>query len=66
MRAHSISWLPLLLLLAVWIVFMRLASSKKSPQIQLIAAQNALVQRQAAALEKLVEIASGKTAPPPA
>jgi hypothetical protein len=61
-----VSWGPMLLLIAVWIVFIRLASSKKSPQLNLIAEQNALVQRQAAALEKLVEIASGKTAPPPA
>ena len=57
-----ISYGPVLLLVGIWLLFMkRIGGGKKS----LFAEQNALIQRQAVALEKLAKIAPSETAPPP-
>lgn len=55
------SLLPILLLIGVWLYFIKKSQNKSSPQqktIQLIEAQNVILERQVAALEKLTTAAT--------
>lgn len=59
-----INWFPLLLLLSLWLLFMRRYVGKKSPQhktISLIEEQNSLFGHQNKLLERIAYAAEGKT-----
>ncbi|MDR0776379.1 MAG: hypothetical protein LBE81_07050 [Azonexus sp.] len=47
-----VSWVPILLLIAVWIYFMRRKDSPQARTIELIEKQNAILERLAVAVEK--------------
>ena len=56
-----ISWGPMLLLIGVWVLFMKKVSGEKSPQsksVDLIAEQNALLTKQLSAIENIAAAAN--------
>lgn len=58
-----ISWTPMLILIAVWIFFMRKYQGKKSPQRKILELQEKqckLVEQQNALFEKLIEVIENK------
>jgi len=61
-----VSWGPMLLLILVWVVLARKYSGKGSPQqrlVELMVEQNALLARQASAIESIVSTGNSPRAP---